>query len=408
MIVRQLLMLFLGFSSGLPLYVTLDMLKAWLVDEKVALAVIGVTNILGIPYNLKFLWAPLVDRFTLLPLGRRRSWMLISQLGLVGAIASVGLCKPAEQPWLLGGLCLLVNVLSATQDIVIDAFRRDILPERELGLGSSIFIAGYRIGMLVSGALALWLAETLPWSTVYQIIAACMLVGVGTTLCLREPVLLDEAPRSLRAAVVEPFKHFLSRREAWLLLLFVLTYKIGESFASAMTIPFYRDIGFSKAEIASVAKTVGLIALILGGLVGGAILLRLGRGRALFYFGILQAAGILGFWFLGVSALQSWFPGWRLELLAVAIGAENFAIGMAGSAFVAAMSALCDRRFSATQYALLSSVSGLPRTVLSTPAGWLAAQLGWVSYFAVCALVGSLALCLVLKLMPLFKEESIG
>ncbi len=386
--------LLLGFSSGLPLLTTLDMLKAWLTDAKVGLTVIGLSGLLGLPYTLKFLWAPFVDRYVPPFLGRRRGWMIITQIALIICIALLGCCDPIESPSLLGICALLVTFFSASQDIVLDAHRRDTLEDRELGIGASLFVTGYRIGMIMSGAVALTLADSMSWAEVYLVMAACMAVGVFATLISPEPESFGSTPSSLKAAVFEPLYDFFKRDGALLILAFVLTYKLGDMIASTMTIPYYKAIGFKWSEIGSIAKIFGLVSMIVGGFIGGAVVYKIGIQRSLWIFGLLQAVGILGFLLLIVS-------GPNLYALAAVITFENLSIGLATSAFVAFMGMLCNRRFSATQYALLTSLAGVPRTIFGSSSGWLAEQLGWFGFFVCCAVLALPGLYVLSKVQSL-------
>ncbi len=382
-----------GFSSGLPLLLTGGTLQAWMVDEEVALGEIGLFALVGLPYTLKFLWAPIFDRYVPPWLGRRRGWMLVVQTMLLGAIALLGTAEPARAPWVVALLALAVTFSSASQDIVLDAYRREILPEAELGLGSSIFVNGYRGAMLVSGALALFLADHLPWAWVYWLMATAMAVGLVTTLLCREPEVEARPPHSLREAVVGPFVEFFARKGAWYVLAFVLLYKIGDQMAAAMTTPFVLALGFTKTDVATVAKVFGMASTIAGGLVGGLLMVRLGIQRALWIFGVLQATSILGFALLAEVGKVWW-------LLATMVSWEALTMGMGSSAYVAYMASQTNQRFTATQYALLTSIMGVPRVLVAAPTGFLAAAFGWSSYFVFCALCAIPGMLLLLKIAP--------
>ncbi len=378
---RMLTALLMGFSAGLPLLLTGSVLQAWMTEEGVDLGTIGLFALVGLPYTLKFLWAPLLDRFTLSQrLGRRRGWLLGIQLLLTLAIAALGFTEPAINPWLVALAALLVTFFSASQDIVIDAYRRESLADEEQGLGASLYVNGYRVGMLVASGGGLILADHIPFSAVYLVMAATMAVGIVTTLFCREPEVAEGTPRTLAEAVVQPFLEYFSRRDAWLILLFILLYKVGDTMASHMTTPFYLDIGFSKTEIGAVVKLFGFWAVIAGGLVGGVLLLRLGIYRGLWVFGILQGVSTAGFAVL--AQLGPSLPG-----LAAVIAFENFSGGMGTAAYVAFMASLTNRKFTATQYALLSSLMGVPRVLVAAPTGYLAEGLGWEAFFLGCALL---------------------
>lgn len=378
---RMLVALLMGFSAGLPLLLTGSVLQAWMTEEGVDLGTIGLFALVGLPYTLKFLWAPLLDRFTLSRrLGRRRGWLLGIQLVLTLAIAALGFTEPAVNPWPVALAALLVTFFSASQDIVIDAYRRESLADEEQGLGASLYVNGYRVGMLVASGGGLILADHIPFGVVYLVMAAAMGVGIVTTLFCREPDTAEGTPRTLAEAVVQPFLEYFARRDAWLILLFILLYKVGDTMASHMTTPFYLDIGFSKTEIGAVVKLFGFWATIAGGLAGGVLLLRLGIYRGLWVFGILQGVSTAGF-----AVLAQLGPS--LQGLAAVIAFENLTGGMGTAAYVAFMASLTNRRFTATQYALLSSLMGVPRVLVAAPTGYLAAGLGWEAYFVLCALL---------------------
>jgi PAT family beta-lactamase induction signal transducer AmpG len=370
----------MGFSCGVPLLLTLSVLQAWMKEEGVDLSVIGLFSLVGLPYTLKFLWAPVMDRFSLPLFGRRRGWILFFQLLLMVAVAGLGLSNPATNPWLVAGTAFLVTFFSASQDIVVDAYRREDLSDNELGRGSSLYVNGYRVGMLLAGSGGLILADHFSFKQVYFMMAASLLVGIVTTLLCQEPEVAEGTPKSFREAVVQPFTEYFNRDGALLILLFILLYKIGDQMASTMTTPFYLDIGFSKTEIGAVAKLFGFWATILGGLLGGIFLLRIGIIRSLWIFGILQAVSTAGFSLLSVI-------GHNLTGLAAVIAFENLAGGMGTAAYVAYMASLTNKKFTATQYALLSSLMGIPRVLASAPTGFMAQSMGWAWYFVICTLI---------------------
>ncbi len=394
---KMLLVLLMGFVSGLPLFLVGSTLQAWMKDAGVDLTVIGLFSLVGLPYTLKFLWAPLMDRYTVLPgLGRRRSWMLLSQILLGVSIVALGLSDPQGAPAVVAFLAVCVAFFSASQDIVLDAWRREALSDDELGLGSSTFVTGYLISMrLVAGALALILADHMPWNRVYLIMGALVTVGIATTLVAREPEVSTAPPRTLKESVVEPFVDFFSKSGAWILLAFILLYKIGDNMASAMTMPFYLELGFTKTDIAAVTKIFGWIATTVGGLVGGAIILKIKIKPALFWFGILQAISTLAFAALAIV-------GKSQAVLTAVIAFENLTAGMGTAAFVAFMATLTNKKFTATQYALLTSLMGVPRVIAAAPTGFLAKELGWTGFFVACTLI---ALPGMLLLKPIFRLE---
>jgi PAT family beta-lactamase induction signal transducer AmpG len=374
------LLLLLGFSSGLPLALTLGTLQAWLTVEGVDLRTIGLFALVGQPYTYKFLWAPLMDRYRI-PLfgkmrGRRRGWLAVTQLALLVAIAWMGTISPKDSPWLLAGVALVVAFLSASQDIVFDAYRADVLGPEERGAGAAVSVLGYRIAMLVSGGLALILADgILGWTATYWLMAALMLVGLVATWNAPEPEAPPKAPTSLAAAVVEPLKEYFARPAAITLLVVIILYKLGDAFAGSLTTAFLlRGAEFSLTEVGVANKWLGTGATILGALAGGALMARLGLFRSLLYFGILQALTNLGFMLLAMA-------GKSYPLMIAVIAAENLCGGMGTIAFVALLMAMCDRRFSATQYALLSALASLGRVYVGPAAGVLAATYGWTSFF---------------------------
>ncbi len=364
---RMLAALLMGFSSGLPLLLaTGSVLQAWLKESGVDLGTIGLFALVGLPYTLKFLWAPLLDRFApIAGMGRRRGWLLIIQIALIAAIAGIGLTDPKLSLPLVTLAAFLAAFFSASQDIVIDAYRRESLADDEQGLGASFYVNGYRVGMLLASGGGLILADFIPFQAVYGVMAVAMLPGLITTLLCVEPPVSDGTPRTLREAVVAPFVEYFSRHDAALILLFVLLYKVGEMMAS------------SKTEIGAIVKLFGFWATVIGGLMGGVLMLRLGLYRALWLFGILQAIGLVGFVIL--ARLGHSLPG-----LALAITSENLFSGMATTAYVAFMATLTNRKFTATQYALLSSLMGIPRVIVNTPTGYLAEWLGWEGFFLFC------------------------
>ena len=389
----MLVALVMGFSCGLPLLLTMSVLQAWMKDRGVDLTVIGMMALVGLPYTLKFLWAPVFDRFTLPFLGRRRGWMLLAQIALAASIVAMGQTDPIRYPWLLAFAAFLVTFFSASQDIVVDAYRREDLPDEELGLGSSLYINGYRVGMLLASGGGLIMADHMDFSMVYLILAGCLLPGIMTTLLTPEPATPAGTPRTMREAVVDPLVEYFSRRDAVLILVFILLYKVGDTMASAMTTPFYLDIGFSKSEIGAVVKLFGFWATIAGGLMGGIMMLRLGINRSLWVFGFLQAVSTAGFALLAKL-------GYSIPLLSAVIAFENLSSGMGTAAYAAFMASITNKKFTATQYALLTSLMGVPRVLASAPTGFLAKNVGWEAFFIFCALIAIPGMLLLLKFAP--------
>jgi MFS transporter, PAT family, beta-lactamase induction signal transducer AmpG len=395
---RMLAVLVLGFSSGLPLLLIGATLKAWLHDAGIDLTTIGLFAFVGLPYTLEFIWSPVMDRYVPPFLDRRRGWILIWQSCLLAGIAAMGWMHPATHSWLLAGLCVLIAFFSASQDIVINAYTREILSNEELGFGFSLGIAGYRVGMLVASAGALPLADAVGWRFTYIIMAGGMIIGIIAAL-LAPAVKIISPPLTLRDAVINPFLQFFSRNGAWIILLFILLYKVGDQMASDIVNPFYLDLGFSKTQIGVVAKIFGFSAMIAGGLLGGLLLFKLGIYRSLWIFGVLQGVSTLSFAFLAQIGLS-------IPLLAGVVSLENLASGMAGASYAAYMASLCDRRYTATQYALFTSLIGVTRVVFVSTSGFLAKHLGWEYFFIFCALLAIPGLALLLRLRPIIYAEA--
>jgi PAT family beta-lactamase induction signal transducer AmpG len=390
---RMVVALVMGFACGLPLLLTLSLLQAWMTEEGVDLTVVGLMTLVGLPYTLKFLWAPIVDRFTLPFLGRRRGWLLVAQVCLMGAVAGLGMTDPAHSPWMVALAAFLVTFFSASQDIVVDAYRREDLRDEELGLGSSLYVNGYRVGMLLASGGGLILADHLAFSKVYLIMALCLLPGVVTTLLTPEPEAPYGTPRTLAEAVVQPLLEYFGRPEAIWVLAFILLYKIGDTVASAMTTPFYLDVGFSKTQIGAVVKLFGFWATIAGGLVGGMLMLRSGINRSLWVFGLLQAMSTACFAILVHT-------GPSVSALSAVIAFENLSSGMGTAAYAAFMASITHKKFTATQYALLTSLMGIPRVVAAAPTGFMAKHMGWQAFFIACALIAIPGMLLLVKFAP--------
>jgi len=390
---RMMVALGMGFSSGLPLLLTMGVLQAWMKESGIDLTVIGLIALVQIPYTWKFLWAPILDRFTLPILGRRRGWLLIAQLALMLSIAALGYSDPVENIWLMVTAAMLVAFFSATQDIVIDAYRREDLPDAELGLGSSMYIYGYRLGMLLASGGGLIMADRMSFTSVYLVMAACLLPGILITLLTPEPKMTAGAPQTLKEAIVNPMVEYFSRHNAVWILVFILLYKLGDTMASAITTPFYLDIGFSKTEIGTVVKLFGTGATLAGAFIGGVILLRMGINRSLWIFGFLQAFSTAGFAILARI-------GYNIHALSGVIAFENLSSGMGTAAFVAFMASITNKKFTATQFALLTSLIGIPRALASSVTGYMAKYIGWENFFIACALVAIPGMLLLLKFAP--------
>ncbi|MBI2316440.1 MAG: MFS transporter [Betaproteobacteria bacterium] len=374
---RVAAVLLLGFSSGLPLALTGSTLQAWLTVSAIDITTIAWFSWIGLPYLLKFLWSPLMDRFSPPALGRRRGWMAIAQIALALGIAAMALAPPGESLWLLGALALAVAFASASQDIVIDAYRTDVLRAPERGMGAAVGVFGYRIAMLASGAAALVLADQVGWRSAYLIMAALMAVGLATSLLAPEPAQPAAPPATLREAVVQPLSDLFARPGALSLLALVMLYKFGDALAGTLTTAFLiRGAGFTPTDVGVVNKFLGLGALLLGALSGGVLLARMSLYRALMIFGALQAISNLSF------AWLAW-AGKSYPLLVFAVGFENLASGMGTAAFVAFAMGLCNASFSATQYALLSALASLGRVLFGPATGALVVWVGWIDFFII-------------------------
>jgi MFS transporter, PAT family, beta-lactamase induction signal transducer AmpG len=392
---RMLICIFTGFSSGLPLYILISLLPAWLKSEGVSLKEIGLFALIGLPFTWKFLWAPLFDRFTL-PLGRRRGWLLLTQIGLLLTLPVFGFFHPQLDISTIAFFCVLVAFLSASQDVVLDAYRRELLPDVELGLGNAVHVNAYKIASLVPGSLSLILADHMDWSSVFMITALFMLPGLVMTLLISEPALKNAAPKTLRAAVVEPFQEFITRNgltSALTVLLFIFLYKLGDSMATALATPFYLEMGFSKTEIGLVAKNAGLWPSVIGGMLGGIWMMRLGINRALWIFGAVQMIAILGFAWLATV-------GHSLPWLALVISLEALGVGLGTAAFVAYIAQTTNPLYTATQFALFTSLAAVPRTFANAATGYLVDYFGWVQFFVLCFVLAIPGMLLLLKVAP--------
>ena len=407
---RILLCIVTGFSSGLPLFVLVSLLTAWLREGGVDLKAIGLLALVQFPYIWKFVWAPLCDRYGL-PMGRRRTWLLFSQLALIATIPLFGWLSPDSQLAAISLLAVLVAFFSATQDIAIDAYRRELLRDEEMGLGNVVHVNAYKIAGLIPGSLSLILADHLSWPWVYGITALFMLPGLIMTLMVKEPPASVRAPATLRQAIIEPFHEFIGRK-GWMsavaVLAFIFFYKLGDSMATALATPFYLDLGYSKTEIGMIAKNAGLWPNVIGGILGGIWMMKLGLNRALWIFGVLQALVILGFAWLATA-------GHTLAGLAAVIGAEAFGVGLGTAAFVAFTANTTNQAYTATQFALFTSLAATPRTLANALTGFLVEggdirlgdvtllhidSLGWERFFYVCFAAALPGMLLLLKVAP--------
>ena len=396
---RALICVFTGLASGLPLYILVSLVPAWLRIEGIGLVEIGLfATVSSLPYTWKFLWAPVMDRY--LPpkfarLGRRRSWMLLTQLAMFPCIAALPLVDLERELWTAAALCAAIAWLSASQDIALDAYRRELLPDRELGFGNSMHVNAYRVSGLVPGSLALVLADHISWNAVFAVTAGFLAIAVGLTLSVRE--ISEPSPaRGLRDAVVEPLREFFGRAgagHAWLALSFICLYKFGDNMATVLATPFYLDLGFSPTEIGAVAKNAALWPSVIGGILGGLWMIRIGINRALWLFGAVQLASIFGFAWLAQVGHNLW-------LLAGVIAFEYLGVGLGTAAFVAFIARATSLAHAATQFALLTALASLPRTLSNALTGALAEQLGWTAFFYLCAALALPGMLLLLKVAP--------
>jgi PAT family beta-lactamase induction signal transducer AmpG len=372
---RLLVTLFLGFSSGLPIALCSSTLQAWFTVAGINLMTIGALTLVQYPYALKWIWSPLLDRFVPPFLGRRRGWILLMQVALAVTIATMAFQNPKLNPWLISLLALLVAFFSATQDIGIDAYRTDVLKPNERGIGAAMVTGGYRIAMLVSGGLALVAAAVLGWRATYLLMAGLMLFGVFITLLAPDPEFQEKPPTTLAKAIVEPFKEFMSRDSAVVILIFIVIYKLSDALALALGTTFLiRGVGFSLADVGAIYKVVGMTATLLGAFVGGGAMMRIGMYRSLLYFGILQALSNLTFMALAIV-------GKSYTLMVFTIFAESFCGGLGTVALVAFLMSLCDCRYTATQFALLSALSSVGRIFVGPLASYMVEHLGWAQFY---------------------------
>lgn len=404
----MLICIFTGFSSGLPLFLLLNLLPAWLKTEGISLKAIGLFALIQFPYTWKFLWSPLMDRYALPFLGRRRSWMAVMHIGLIATITWLGSLSPQTELATIAALAILLAVFSATLDIALDAYRRELLEDSELGLGNAVHVNAYKIAGLIPGSLSLYLADRLPWFEVFAITALFMLPGLAMTLIVREPLQTAALPRSLAAAVRDPFREFIGRagwKGALWVLAFIFLYKLGDSLCTALATPFYLDIGFTKSEIGLVAKNAGLWPSVIGGLAGGLWMVRLGINRSLWLFGLVQMITILGFAWLAMLGSAPASPE-RLAALALVIGSEAFGVGLGTAAFVAFIARSTHPAYTATQFALFTSLAAVPRTFVNASAGWLVENLGWTHFFFLCFLLAIPGMLLLLKVAPWHEKKA--
>jgi PAT family beta-lactamase induction signal transducer AmpG len=393
---RMLICVFTGFSSGLPLYLLFQMVPYWLRTEGVGLAEIGFFALVQFPYTWKFLWSPVMDRFTLPFLGHRRGWMLLTQMALLIFIASMGFVRPEFSLWTVAYLSAAVAFFSASQDIVLDAYRRELLPDVELGLGNSIHVQAYRLSGLIPGGLGLILSDYLPWHMVFVVIGLFMLVGIVMTLVIDEAIREPTPPQTMRNAVIDPFRDFIGRSglgSALLVLAFLFLYKLGDNMATALQTTFFHDVGFSGTQIGTIAKFVGTSAAIVGGIVGGLIMVKLPINRALWLFGVVQIVSILGFALLSEVGANSW-------ILALAMAFEYLGVGLGTVALTAFIARSTNVAFAATQFALFTALASVPRVLASATTGLIVEQTGWTNFFLLCTVLAVPGMLLLIKVAP--------
>ena len=406
---KIIISMIMGFVAGLPLLLTITLLQAWLTDVNVSKSTIGLFALIGLPYSLKFLWAPIFDRYVISPLGRRRGWLLFVQVLLIISIFSLGQSNPEINLYNVAVLSLSVTFFSASQDIIIDAYRRESLLEKEQTIGASAYVLGYRFGALAAGAGGLILADIYSYSFVYTLMSLIMLLGVVTTFFANEPKITAQ-PTTLKESIIEPFKEFFNRYQVektdiqkyvpYLILLFVLLYKVGDTMAHSLSTNFYLEIGFSKTEIGTVVKFFGLGATLIGAFVGGVLSLKIGLYKSLIYFGVFQLIATLGFAVL-------FYTGDNIVILIGVITLENLAAGMGYTAYLAFIANMTSKQFTATQFALMTALMSLPRTFLSGTSGFLVEMLDWDIYFIFCSLIAIPALLILKKIKFIIKDEQI-
>lgn len=392
---KLITILLMGFSSGLPLGLITSTLQAWYTVSGVSLVTIGWLSLVGQPYAYKFLWAPFLDRWMPLNLGRRRSWIVLMQLGLAVTFAVMAFMNPSKTPVFLAFLALCVAVFSSTQDTAIDAYRTELLSDQERGLGVSANTIAYRMAMIVSSAIALIIAALISWRAMYLMMSGCFLLLMLVTKMAPNPAESQQAPQSLHMAMVAPMQSFFSQKNAMLILLFIVLYKLCDAMALSLNTTFLiRGVGFSLVQIGAISKTVGLTAALLGSAVGGWLLPYFGLYRSLWYFGILQ---------LSSNLLYAWlaFVGKNMTVMGVAIFGENFCGGLATVAFVVFLMNLCDRRYTATQYALFSAVASLGRIFIGPVSAVLVQHIGWIDFYILSAMVGMPALVILFFLFQI-------
>lgn len=400
---KMLICIFTGFASGLPFYLLLQLLPAWLESEGINIKTIGAFSLTQIPYIFKFVWAPFMDNTSLFHLGRRRGWMLMSQMILVLSISLLGFLSPSLNIWLIATLCFIIALFSATQDIALDAFRREILLDNELGLGNSIHTNAYRIAGLVPGSLSLILSSYLAWHSVFIITALFMIPAIIMTLWVKEPLNQPVKKHNLEAIIIKPFSEFITRqgiKNAIIILAFIFLYKLGDSMATSLATPFYLQMGYSRLDIGWIAKNASLWPSVFGALIGGILMIKIGINRALWAFGFVQVISILGFAWLSIEGPFTTITGYQQIMLAIVIGFEALGVGLGSAAFVAFIAKTTNPLYTATQFALFTSIASIPRTLINATTGVMVEHLGWTTFFALCTILALPGMLLLIKVAP--------
>ncbi|OCG68188.1 AmpG family muropeptide MFS transporter [Gilliamella sp. Imp1-6] len=400
---KMLICIFTGFASGLPFYLLLQLLPAWLESESINIKTIGIFSLTQIPYILKFIWSPFMDGFSLFNLGRRRGWMLGSQIVLIFSIAILGFFSPSLDIWLIATISFIIALFSATQDVALDAFRRELLLDKELGLGNSIHTNAYRIAGLVPGSLSLILSNSLPWNSVFIITALFMLPAIIMTLLVKEPISQTCKKHDFEDVIIKPFSEFITRngpKTAILILTFIFLYKLGDSMATSLATPFYLQMGYSRPDIGWIAKNASLWPSVFGALIGGILMIKIGINRALWSFGVVQVISILGFIWLSIEGPFNTIGIFQKTLLAIVIGIESLGVGLGSAAFVAFIAKTTNPLYTATQFALFTSIASVPRTLINASTGFMVEHLGWTNFFWLCFILAFPGMLLLLKVAP--------